>query len=75
MNDLDRALRLQWAQVKPAACCWVCHAREDAPYYTVKDDWLPEVWRRTRRGYAGPVAICGECTAAGRKYQSRRAGT
>jgi hypothetical protein len=56
-------------QVKPAVCCWVCKTYEKAPGYTVKTGWLPEGWRRTRRGYAGTVTICGDCTEAGRKYQ------
>ena len=65
MSDVKR----KWMQVKPAVCCWVCRAYQEAPGGTVKDDWLPEGWRRTRRGYAGTVTICGDCTGAGRKKE------
>ena len=68
-------VRVEWTWCKPVVRCWVCQAYERAPSYPLPRGWLPEGWRLTRRGYAGPVAICGECTAAGRKYRSRRAGT
>ena len=60
---------MKWMQIKPAVCCWVCKTRENAPGYTVEAGWLPDGWRRTRRGYAGTVTICGDCAEAGRKYQ------
>lgn len=63
------ATRLNWVMVKPSYCCWVCHTRQEAPEFSVEASWLPAGWRRVRRGYAGKVTICDECTKAGRKYQ------
>lgn len=56
-------------QIRPAVCCWVCHAREQAGQLQVPSDWLPEGWRRVRRGYAGRVTICMACTTQGRHYR------
>lgn len=58
---------MTWAKmIKPAVSCWVCNAWEAAPTFTVESAWLPEGWRRTRRGFAGVVCICKACNEAGR---------
>ena len=65
-------MALTWQRIKPSVCCWVCKAYEHAPEWEVPDSWMPPGWRRTRRGFAGTVTICPECTKRGRPYQRHR---